>query len=107
MSSSRAACSTIARDGTGADWLRAIVGANREQESAKAMVRVSITPAMVSLAGEPIPDWRRSVIGITEACVMCHATYAANQGDSFRANMNEFGVLTNRRRALIALIHSI
>src|SRR5262249_36623711 len=57
MSSSRAACSTTARGGTGAGWLSAIVGASREQESAKTMVRVSITPAMVSLAGEPIPDW--------------------------------------------------
>jgi len=47
-----------------------------------------------------------SVIPITRLRAMCHASSGIDRSDLILV-MNDFGVLTNRKRAVIALVHSI
>ena len=46
------------------------------------------------------------MIPITGICVRCHAS-DSDKSVRLKETMDQFGVLTNRRRAVIALVHSI
>ena len=89
------------------DWAKAdAIDSNRARK--KGRIRLFIWPAMVSPLVRGFQEGSsRSVIPITTAGTSRHTGNGQKSGTLIHLPMNEFGVLTNRRRALIALIHSL
>ena len=89
------------------DWAQeAVTDTNKAKKSGN--IRLFIWPAMVS---PPVRGFQegssRSVIPITPAGTSRHTRNGQKSGTLIHLPMNEFGVVSNRKRALIALVHSI